>query len=240
MGKILLVSSLQAFLERNRGLLNRANFHIVTAGTGMEALRIHREQRVDLIVAELEMSDMGGDNLCSLVRREKDYGDVSIILICRDTPEHLERVRQSGANDWIVKPVQPEQLLETIGKLLNVATRKGHRVLLRTQVQGSRISVPFFCISHNISASGLLIESSRHLDQGERINCIFSLPGTRQIVADGETVRSERRADGVYLYGIRFIDLAPESRSEIEKFIATNARLQSNSDTSFLSAVPPS
>ncbi len=238
MRKILLVSSLHAFLERNRGLLNRANFLIFTAGTGMEALQIHREQRVDLIVAELEMADIGGDKLCMLVRREKDVGNVSVILISYDTPENRSRIRQSGANEWIAKPVRPELLLETIGRLLNVPERKGHRVLLRTQVRGSGISVPFFCTSKNISTSGIMIESGRHLDPGERINCIFSLPGTRQIEVDGETVRSERHADGVYRYGIRFIDLSAESRAEIEKYIATYSPAQSRTESILESAWP--
>ena len=59
MKKILLVNSLIVFYEKNKGLLSRSDFQIFTAITGMEALRIHREERVDLIIAELNMPEIG-------------------------------------------------------------------------------------------------------------------------------------------------------------------------------------
>lgn len=215
---------MQAALEKERGLLNRADFRVVTAMSGREALRIHRAEKVNLIIADLEMADMGGDELCSLVRKENEIRDVSFILACHDVPVELERVTRCGANAWIRKPVQPGQLLEKVEQFLAISTRRGYRVLLRVRVHGSTDNTTFFCTSQNISVSGMLIETEKLLAVGSRITCMFFLPGTSQIAVDAEVVRCAPVTDGVSQYGVRFVDLAPKSREEIESFIATSVR----------------
>ncbi len=224
MKKIIIVNAIHAFLERDKSILNRADFRIFTATTGKEALRIHREEKVNLIVADLDLPDMGGDVLCSEVRQESTIRNVSIILVCQDVPAELERASTCGANAWVTKPVRPEQLVESVGQLLAVSLRRGYRVLLKARVNGARESVPFFCTSHNISVSGILLETEKPLESGDCITCSFFLPGSQQIVADGEVVRLEKKPDGLIHYGVRFTDLAPHFREEIERFIAQAAR----------------
>jgi DNA-binding response OmpR family regulator len=225
MKKILLVDSVLAFYDRNRSLLNRSEFQILTAITGNDALRVHRQERVDLIIAELNMPDLQGDEICTLIRTDKELKDVSVILVCGDTPENRVRVAQCGANAWLTKPINPEILLETIGRLLAVSTRKGYRVLLKAQVRGELEIAPFFCTSHNISTTGIKFETDKLLNQGDRITCRFFLPGACRITSDGEIVRSAKTPDGSFHYGVRFIDLAPEFQSEIERFIAKFPRI---------------
>ena len=220
MKKILLVNAVIPFYERNKSLLNRSEFRTVTAITGKEALQAHRQEPADLIIAELTMPGMQGDELCTQVRMEKELKNVSVILVCNDTPEDRARVAQCGANGWIAKPIDPEKLLESIGQLLAVSTRRGYRVILKAHVSGERSSAPFFCTSHNISATGILFETDKLLDQGDRITCTFFLPGACQITTDGEVVRTVKMPDGSVQYGVRFIDLAPEYRGELERFVA--------------------
>jgi hypothetical protein len=77
----------------------------------------------------------------------------------------------------------------------------------------------FFCFSHNISNSGILLETENHLAVGSRIVCQFSLAGSCRIETEGEISRSMTGLDGTYLYGVKFIDLNPESRSAIDNYI---------------------
>ncbi len=221
MKKILLVNSVIVFHEKHKGLLNRADLRIFTAVSGRDALRIHRQERVDLIVAELDMPQIGGDKLCSVIRTEKEFKNTSILLTCRNTPEDLERVAQSGANAWLTKPIDPALFLEKIGQLLTVSVRKDYRVLLKAKVTGEIGSTPFFCTSYNISISGILIETDKVLNKGDRITCTFFLPGSRQIVVDGETIRSLTMSENCFHYGIRFVDLDREAGAEIERFVAS-------------------
>ncbi len=220
MKKIIVANAVHAFLERDKSILSRADFRIYTATSGEEALRIHREERANLIVADLNLPDMRGDRLCSLVRNESAIRNVSIILMCHDVPEEIERVSTCGANAWVTKPVRPQQLVESVGQLLAVSLRRGYRVLLQAKVRGERESASFFCTSHNISVSGILLETDKHLEPGDGITCSFFLPGSRQIVVDGEVARREKKPDGTCHYGVRFIDLAPDFREEVERFIS--------------------
>jgi DNA-binding response OmpR family regulator len=220
MKKILLVDSVIAFYDRNRSLLNRSEFQIITAITGKDALQVHRQEHVDLIIAELNMPDMQGDELCTLIRTDKELKDVSIILACGDTPENRVRIAQCGANAWLTKPINPEKLLDCISHLLAVSMRKGYRVLLKAHIRGEREIEPFFCTSHNISATGIMFETDKLLNQGDRIACTFFLPGACRITAEGDIVRAVKAPDGRVHYGVRFINLAPEYRGEIERFVA--------------------
>jgi CheY-like chemotaxis protein len=224
MKKILLVYSVIVFYEKNRNLLNRSDFKIYTAISVKEALRIHRIRRVDLIIADLNMPDMGGDELCSIIRSEKELRNVSVLLTCRDDPAELERIALCGANAWVSKPIQTGTFLEKIGQLLDISLRKDYRVLLKASVRGERENRSFYCTSYNISRSGILIETDEILHQGDRITCTFFLPGARQIVAEGEAIRSVTLTDGCYHYGIRFIDLDENFREEIDEYVASLTR----------------
>jgi CheY-like chemotaxis protein len=220
MKKILLVNASRYFIDEGKSLLDRKDFQVFMASSVMQALQIHRDERVNLIVADLHLPEMGGDVLCTRIRQETDVRTVSIILICHDVPEDLERAGRSGANICLKKPFTPRTLLEHVEKLLAVCIRRGYRVLLRAKVKGATDEGVFFCTSQNLSVSGILIESDRQLHAGDVINCSFYLPGAAHIVAEGEVARIERQPDGKFHSGIRFTDLSPESRREIEKFIS--------------------
>jgi c-di-GMP-binding flagellar brake protein YcgR len=102
-----------------------------------------------------------------------------------------------------------------------IAPRKSYKVILKATVQGQDSA--FLCTSQDISASGILIETDRDLNKGDRITFAFFLPGASRIVADGEMVRSERNGDALH-YGIRFVDIKEESRQAIERFIDVLSR----------------
>ncbi len=222
MKKILLVNASRYFIAEGKSLLDRKDFQVFMASSVMQALQIHRQERVNLIVTDLHLPEMGGDVLCSRVRQETDVRGVSIILICHDVPDDLDRAARSGANVCLKKPFAPKTLLDQVEKLLAICIRRGYRVLLRAKVKGAMEDGVFFCTSQNLSVSGILIETERELKPGDGLSCSFYLPGGSHIVADGEVARVVRQPEGKHHIGVSFIDLAPEYRREIEEFIADN------------------
>lgn len=220
MKKILLVNASRYFIDEGKSLLDRKDFQVFMVPTVMQALEIHRQERVNLIVSDLRLPEMGGDLLCSRIRQETDVRTVSVILICNDVPEDLERADRCGANVILKKPFSPRSLLEQVEKLLAICIRRGYRVLLRAKVKGANDDGVFFCTSQNLSISGILIETDRQLKSGDVINCSFYLPGAAHVVADGEVARIEKQGDGKFHCGIRFLDLSPENKRDIEIFIA--------------------
>ena len=222
MKKILLVSSSKTFLQRNKKLLTRENFQLITTNSGAEALKLHEEHLFDLILADLQLNDMGGDELCSLLRSEKT--DVAVILICHDNLDAHERVALCGADARIIRPVQPEQMIETIGNLLDMQLTRTKRAIFKVRVLSKKGALEFYCVSLDISITGILLETGNHLDIGDRIICQFTLPGSSRIETEGDVVRSIRAPDSPWKYGVQFIGLSLSSRSEIEHYVASVKR----------------
>lgn len=219
MKKILLVNTSRYFFDEGKNLLDRKDFQVFLAPSGLRALQIHNQEKVDLIVSELELPEMCGDLLCSRIREETDSRMVSFILVCHDKPAELQRGKHCGANICLKRPFSARTLLEHVEKLLSISVRRGYRVLLRAKVKSGKDDSTFFCTSQNISATGLLIEADRPMQAGEQLTCSFYLPGSAHITADGEIARLETTADGKLQYGVRFTLISPEHKSEIEKFI---------------------
>jgi CheY-like chemotaxis protein len=226
MKKLLLINPDKDSLAWERTVLERGDLQIFTAATAEEGLDIHRKEKVNLLLTELELPGLGGDELCSRIRRERSLRKVSLAVICGDIPEEVTRAEKCGANAVLVKPVRPEQLNDCVGKLLSVPPRRDCRVLVKAQIYGRRGATTLYCASRNISLAGLLIESEDLLAVGDRISCMFFLPGASQITAVGEIVRATRLSRMANQYGIRFISLYPQVHTEIEKFVSANpARL---------------
>jgi CheY-like chemotaxis protein len=223
MKKVLFVTSDTHSLTSYRNILDREDLRMFTATTYEEGLRIHREESVDLVITDLDLSGMGGNVLCGRIRQDQSLMKVSIIVVCGDTPDEIERAETCGANERLVKPVKPEDLKDSVGKLIAVANRRDCRVLVRAQVYGGEDGTrTFFGTSRNISVSGLLIESDGLLAVGDRISCMFFLPGEIKISGVGEIVRVARLSRLEYQYGIRFVSLYPEVQAELQNFVALN------------------
>ena len=231
MKKILLVNSTRHFYADGESLLDRKDFQVFKAPTAEYALDIHRREHVDLIVSDLDLPEMGGDILCAKVRDTTDCRDVSIILICHDRPEERSRANRASANVCLVKPFPAQTLLDMVEKLLDVAVRKSYRMLLRARVEGDHDDVRFFCSSVNISSTGMLIESSRALANGDCLCCSFCLPDSTQVKVNGEVVRRVD-VDGRTCYGLRFLEVPKDVQRAIDSFIAQATAVPAGQPTS--------
>lgn len=208
--------------------MRRTEFRVLSAFSGEAALQLHKDEPVDLIITELSLDDMGGDALCALVRNDPTYKDVPLIMIYNDSHDELARVEQSLANIWIVRPVQPLQLLKSVGQFLTVQLIRSKRVPLRVTVYSKKRDLVFYCMSHDVSVTGMLLETVEQLDKGERIECHFTLREQNEVETEGEVVRSVRTIDGAHQYGIQFVSLSREFRKAIDTYVANVARGNEN------------
>lgn len=100
-------------------------------------------------------------------------------------------------------------------------------MLLSVNIEGSSREASFFCRSENISATGLLLETDRSLEEGDRLKCSFFLPDSGQIIVSGEIARKIEAPDkpGLKRYGVKFGKLDPGARSAIEVFVTKKAQM---------------
>lgn len=220
MKKILLVNNQEAFLDRNKTLLNRAGFLILTATSGDEALAICRQHEINLIISQLELSGAEGDTLCSLIRQDSVMRNMSIILVCYES--EAEVAARCGANAVVTKPVRPELLLKLVGKFLGIRARREYRAVFKARVEATWGSLAFSGMTRNISASGLLCETGVLLNKDDHLtNLLFDLAGY-PIVASGQVIWTGSLPGGTNCYGVEFTGLAPELRERIDQFVATS------------------
>ena len=217
MKKLLIV--IKNFMAAEINILNRSDFLLFTAASGDEALAIHRAERVDLIITELDMPGINGDLLCSMIRRDEELKHVAIIIVCTSAGPDIARVCRCKANSYITKPIQPEELREKVTQLVAVSQRKSYRVLLKASVKGRSANGSFFCSSRDISATGILLETDRKFAKGDVISCDFFLPGSSRIFANVEIMRVTGNHGETFLYGAKYVGLSPEHKSAIKEFI---------------------
>ncbi len=216
--KILIAGGLQNFMPEEQPLFRRADFKVFTAATGKEALAIHKVEKVDLIIASMHMYNIPGDELCSIIRREKDLKYVSFIILCTNTKADLEKAAKCGANESVVFPIRPDELMSKVIKFLNVKKRQDYRVLLKIEMHGEMKNTSFFSYTRDISASGLMIETDKVLNEGDILNCSFFLPNSEQVVTNAEVMRKKKLPGGFH-YGVRFVNLGPKYKAAIEAFV---------------------
>jgi len=223
MKKVLLASASKVFLNRNSNLLMKRGFQLFTATSGAVALRLHEEYRFDLILSDLRLDDMSGCTLCSLVRKEGTKKSTPFVLICHNIPGSIERVEQSGASVVLLKPIDPIKLIQVIGTFIDLQLGRSRRVVLKVRVLSKDGHLEFFCLSHDISNSGILLETDYQLPLGNRIICQFTIPGSGPIEAEGEVARFMSATDCENLYGVRFLNLPMSSRRSIDSYVSSIA-----------------
>jgi two-component system, chemotaxis family, chemotaxis protein CheY len=224
MKKVIMAEDLKASLERDRSFFDRAGIRSIGAATNDEILGLHRTEKADLIITNLDMPGMSGEDLCSLIRTDDSLRSVSIIIVCSETPENLQRCAHCGANAFVASPVNTAVLLQEAHQLLHVTQRKTCRVPLKVRLEGKATEKPFTGSIENISTAGLLFHTEADLFEGDAILCSFEIPDARRINLSAEVVRQVETPENPSrkkLYGARFTDIGDADASDIESFINT-------------------
>lgn len=99
--------------------LESAGHRVVLAANGMEALEVLQTQPVDLIVADIGMPRINGYQLFQRVRERPEWITIPFIfLTARGMDSDIRYGKELGVDDYLTKPIQPEDLLATVsGKL---------------------------------------------------------------------------------------------------------------------------
>lgn len=225
MKKLLITENIRTIIEKGEGLLSRKDIKIFTALSGEELIEIHLIEDVDLIIAGIGFKTGGDEDICPYlkgIRNDNRYKKVSILTICESDKSAIEKSYACGANTFITKPVDISALMLKIVKLINVAERVHLRVIVNVTVEAEINGRSFFANSENISLTGMLFETDEVIENSTKVTCKFHL-GKDLITANGNIVRVERRASGLYFYGVEFTELDASTESRIEKFIMSSA-----------------
>jgi putative two-component system response regulator len=97
-------------LEMLELMLSELDSRILKAGNGQEALRLmEQEPDIDVVLLDLEMPVMDGYETMTCIKQNFDWRDIPVIVVTAGTSE-VTRMLALGANDFIAKPYNPEEL----------------------------------------------------------------------------------------------------------------------------------
>lgn len=216
--KALFSSDLKDLIEEHTCMFENDGFQIFTASTAEEAFNIHKDVRMDLIVTDIDFPQMGGDKLCSMIKNDISLKRVYVSLVCSGKKPDLQRCIDSGADSFIKKPPQFKTVTDKICRILDTEIRKDRRMLIKVTMQGTFKKEPFFCISKDISASGVLFETDKTLAKGDRTQLSFIIPDKDRVNLWGEVMRVSEGSEMLYRYGLAFIDVDHDLQDTIKDF----------------------
>lgn len=100
------------------------DFDVVTLGNGLEAMTwLEKGNHIDVILTDLNMPHLDGQQLISLVRNSSVYGDVLTIVLSGSDESSLKiKCLDQGADDFMVKPFNPLVLKAKINAILRRTT----------------------------------------------------------------------------------------------------------------------
>lgn len=113
---VLVVDDEPKITKLAKDYLENSGFRVMTAGDGTNALAMARHSRPDMIVLDLMLPGMDGLDVCRALRRESD---VPIIMLTARSEEADRLIGlELGADDYIVKPFSPRELVARVRTVL--------------------------------------------------------------------------------------------------------------------------
>jgi DNA-binding NarL/FixJ family response regulator len=121
-GPILIAEDDEAVAELLRGLVEAAGYEVVVAASGDEALELAREGVPSVAILDVNLPGVSGYEVCHELRRLHGPA-LPILIVSGDRTESYDRVAGLllGADDYLVKPFAPDELLVRVRSLMRRA-----------------------------------------------------------------------------------------------------------------------
>lgn len=116
--KILVVDDEADLLEVTLLRLKATGYDVFGGIDGREALDLARKIMPDLIILDVYLPVMNGDEVARILKKDDGLKHIPVILISATTRSLAQRALESGANGHLTKPFEPEELIEKIKKLI--------------------------------------------------------------------------------------------------------------------------
>ncbi|HAD03334.1 MAG: hypothetical protein A2091_13360 [Desulfuromonadales bacterium GWD2_61_12] len=204
MATLLLVDDVDLFLALETSLLDGTGHRLVTASSGEAAWAMLDDVVPDLVLTDLFMPGMDGDELCRRLRAAERWRELPVIMVTAAGKE--EQIRQclaAGCDDYVTKPINKTDLLEKVNRLLGHVhgrTARRTQTALRVLVRGE--GKEQIAKALDLSSNGIFVKSPLLLDEGAAVELALSLPDGVEVQMLGKVARIKQAPDqgmGIYL-----------------------------------------
>jgi len=119
MKRILIIDDSEMVRNFHSYILKSVGFDVKTASDGAEGLEYFFADPFDLLITDINMPQMDGYTVIERIREVDQFEDIPIIIIStEDEMKDKQKGFDAGANVYIVKPTEPEQMVENVKMLL--------------------------------------------------------------------------------------------------------------------------
>ncbi|MBK9399490.1 MAG: response regulator transcription factor [Bacteroidetes bacterium] len=202
--RILLVEDEQSLADTIKLNLEMEGYKVQLANDGKKALRMFKQERFDLVILDVMLPEMDGFTVCEAIRLDNEHVPVLFLTAKHSSSDRVTGLKM-GADDYLTKPFNLEELLLRIQILLKRAQRNGEKV---TAVL-SNYSFDNFNI--NFSEMSVVTPEQKKINLTKKENTLLKLLIDRK----NEVVSREHILETVWGY-----DIYPSTRT-IDNFIVT-------------------
>ena len=127
MAKILIVDDDRTSAERIARELKLAGHACSVLGTGKGLLDVAKKEAPDLLVLDVMLPDVSGFEVCRQIRRDSDLYTLPVLFVsAMDNPEEVQHGLEQGADDYLTKPFDVDQLIRRVSALLQTASTEDY------------------------------------------------------------------------------------------------------------------
>lgn len=119
MAQVLIVDDSRSIRELLGSVLKGAGLDVTGANDGRDGLETARAGKFDLVITDINMPEMNGIELLKALRALPEYAFKPILILTTEFSQEMKlKGKEAGATGWMVKPFDPERLVETIRRIL--------------------------------------------------------------------------------------------------------------------------
>jgi two-component system chemotaxis response regulator CheY len=110
-------------IKLERAVLTGAGYRTTAAFDAMQGMMVAQREHPALVIIDLHMPAGGGLALIQKLKAAQKTAHIPLLVITADHAAGLpDQARKLGANEFLLKPISPEQLLEAVGRLVGSST----------------------------------------------------------------------------------------------------------------------
>src|SRR5919197_373362 len=135
--RVLLIDDEQFYFKLLRKSLKEAEYQLEYAKTGSEGLAKIPSFEPEMLIVDLRLPEMDGFQILQRLRRDPRFGYIPVIVITsKDELSEKLKAFELGADDYLVKPFQPEELVARMG----ILARRGKAMQIVREMETSNKS----------------------------------------------------------------------------------------------------
>lgn len=117
--RILLVDDSETNRLLVKNIFDSDDFEVVLANGGVPALKILKNQDIDLILLDIMMPEMDGFELLDEIKKDKKIASIPVVMLtAKGNPASIKKAQESGVKDYIKKPIDIDDLILRVRRAL--------------------------------------------------------------------------------------------------------------------------